>query len=159
MASVFVKFCHLHTCISIYIYIPKYNLPVWIMLLVYMFSWLTIWHWITNRCVLTREDHFSALSIPVVQSAVVRPAGFYFIYFRLFTTTKLCLTVMSDMIPTKSHQYECISLLGNVLSLGHTETWYNWKKTGQHILLPTSSVITFKNIFEKIYLTTQIEKD
>lgn len=40
-----------------YIYIHKYNHSVCIMLLVYMFSGMNIWHWITNWCILPWKDY------------------------------------------------------------------------------------------------------
>lgn len=52
--SLYIKyiFSLIITCIYVYAYIPKYNCSVCIMLLMSMFSRLTIWYMITSRCAL-----------------------------------------------------------------------------------------------------------
>lgn len=59
MASLFINCCYKHLCACIYIYIPKYHLHSCIVLLVRMFSGLTVLVWMLHQCSFLEKTMFS----------------------------------------------------------------------------------------------------
>lgn len=75
----FISCCCLYVCICTYIYIPKNNLlKSCTVLLVCMFSGLTVWHWTINGCAPPRGGPLPAPScpqLPIVLCVGLRPNG------------------------------------------------------------------------------------
>lgn len=95
MASSFINYYCMHICICVYMYICKhtYHIHIYIfliitycahvMLLMRMFSGLTVWYWTTNWSALSWKRLFPSNfpQWPIAHCIGLRPNGFYLILF------------------------------------------------------------------------------